>query len=330
MKRMVSGIKPTGELTLGNYLGAIKQFVNYQEEYELFLFVADLHALTTQQDKVQLRKRIKDVVTMYLACGLDPDKVTLFLQSEIPAHSQMNFLLESTSYVGELSRMTQYKEKTSKKNNESMHVSMFTYPVLMAADILLYDAEFVPVGDDQKQHVELTRTIAERFNSRYGEFFVVPQPLIPKTGSRIMDLQEPTKKMSKSDSSDKGYILLLDDLARTQNKIKSAVTDSDTVIRFDKKNKPGISNLLTIYAACSNQTIEQIEATYAGQTYQTFKTDLAELVVQTLKPIQERFAQLRTSSLVDDVLDQGAAKASDIAYKKIRKANQLMGVGRKS
>ena len=330
MKRMVSGIKPTGELTLGNYLGAIKQFVNYQEEYELFLFVADLHALTTQQDKVQLRKRIKDVVTMYLACGLDPDKVTLFLQSEIPAHSQMNFLLESTSYVGELSRMTQYKEKASKKNNESMHVSMFTYPVLMAADILLYDAEFVPVGDDQKQHVELTRTIAERFNSRYGEFFVVPQPLIPKTGSRIMDLQEPTKKMSKSDSSDKGYILLLDDLARTQNKIKSAVTDSDTVIRFDKKNKPGISNLLTIYAACSNQTIEQIEATYAGQTYQTFKTDLAKLVVQTLKPIQERFAQLRTSSLVDDVLDQGAAKASDIAYKKIRKANQLMGVGRKS
>jgi tryptophanyl-tRNA synthetase len=327
---MVSGIKPTGELTLGNYLGAIKQFVNYQEEYELFLFVADLHALTTQQDKVQLRKRIKDVVTMYLACGLDPDKVTLFLQSEIPAHSQMNFLLESTSYVGELSRMTQYKEKASKKNNESMHVSMFTYPVLMAADILLYDAEFVPVGDDQKQHVELTRTIAERFNSRYGEFFVVPQPLIPKTGSRIMDLQEPTKKMSKSDSSDKGYILLLDDLARTQNKIKSAVTDSDTVIRFDKKNKPGISNLLTIYAACSNQTIEQIEATYAGQTYQTFKTDLAKLVVQTLKPIQERFAQLRTSSLVDDVLDQGAAKASDIAYKKIRKANQLMGVGRKS
>ena len=330
MKRMVSGIKPTGELTLGNYLGAIKQFVNYQEEYELFLFVADLHALTTQQDKAQLRKRIKDVVTMYLACGLDPDKVTLFLQSEIPAHSQMNFLLESTSYVGELSRMTQYKEKASKKNNESMHVSMFTYPVLMAADILLYDAEFVPVGDDQKQHVELTRTIAERFNSRYGEFFVVPQPLIPKTGSRIMDLQEPTKKMSKSDSSDKGYILLLDDLARTQNKIKSAVTDSDTAIRFDKKNKPGISNLLTIYAACSNQTIEQIEATYAGQTYQTFKTDLAKLVVQTLKPIQERFAQLRTSSLVDDVLDQGAAKASDIAYKKIRKANQLMGVGRKS
>jgi len=329
MKRMVSGIKPTGELTLGNYLGAIKQFVDYQEEYELFLFVADLHALTTQQDKTQLRKRIKDVVTMYLACGLDPEKVTLFLQSEIPAHSQMNFLLESTSYVGELSRMTQYKDKASKKSNESMHVSMFTYPVLMAADILLYDAEFVPVGDDQKQHVELTRTIAERFNSRYGEFFEVPQPLIPKTGSRIMDLQEPTKKMSKSDTSDKGYILLLDDLARTQNKIKSAVTDSDTVIRFDKKNKPGISNLLTIYAACSNQTIEQIVEKYAGQTYQTFKSDLATLVAQTLQPIQQRFQELRNSALVDDVLDQGAAKASEIAYKKIRKANQLMGVGRK-
>ena len=329
MKRMVSGIKPTGELTLGNYLGAIKQFVSYQDDYELFLFVADLHALTTQQDKVQLRKRIKDVVIMYLACGLDPNKVTLFLQSEIPAHSQMNYLLESTSYVGELSRMTQYKDKASKKTNDSMHVSMFTYPVLMAADILLYDADFVPVGDDQKQHVELTRTIAERFNHRYGDFFVVPEPLIPSTGSRIMDLQEPTKKMSKSDASDKGYILLLDDLARVKNKIKSAVTDSDTQIRYDIKNKPGISNLLTIYAACTHQSIDEIVARYQNESYQTFKSDLADLVAATLAPIQQRFKDLQQSTLVDEVLDQGAAKATEMAFKKIRKANQLVGVGRK-
>jgi tryptophanyl-tRNA synthetase len=329
MKRMVSGIKPTGELTLGNYLGAIKQFVTLQEDYELFLFVADLHALTTPQDKVQLRKRIKDVVTMYLACGLDPSNVTLFLQSEIPAHSQMSYLLESTSYVGELSRMTQYKDKASKKANDSMHVSMFTYPVLMAADILLYDANFVPVGDDQKQHVELTRTIAERFNHRYGDFFVVPEPLIPKTGSRIMDLQEPTKKMSKSDTSDKGYILLLDDLARVKNKIKSAVTDSDTEIRYDKKNKPGLSNLLTIYAACTNLSVDEIVSRYQGQSYQAFKSDLADVVADTLAPIQDQYKRLQSSTLVDEVLDQGAEKASDIAFKKIRKANQLMGVGRK-
>jgi len=329
MKRMVSGIKPTGELTLGNYLGAIKQFVDYQEEFELFLFVADLHALTTLQDKVQLRKRIKDVVTMYLACGLDPEKVTLFLQSEVPAHSQMNYLLESTSYVGELSRMTQYKDKASKKSNESMHVSMFTYPVLMAADILLYDADFVPVGDDQKQHVELTRTIAERFNQRYDEFFTVPEPLIPKTGSRIMDLQEPTKKMSKSDTSDKGYILLQEDIARIKNKIKSAVTDSESTIHFDKKSKPGIANLLTIYAACSNQSIEAIEAKYQGASYQTFKADLAELVAKTMEPIQERFKAIQQTTLVDDTLDAGAKRANEVASKKILKANHKMGVGRK-
>jgi tryptophanyl-tRNA synthetase len=326
---MVSGIKPTGELTLGNYLGAIKQFVNYQEEYELFLFVADLHALTTLQDKALLRKRIKDVVTMYLACGIDPEKVTLFLQSEVPAHSQMNFLLESTSYVGELSRMTQYKDKASKKSNDSMHVSMFTYPVLMAADILLYDAHLVPVGDDQKQHVELTRTIAERFNQRYGELFVVPTPLIPKTGARIMDLQDPTKKMSKSDGSDKGYILLMDDVARVKNKIKSAVTDSDGSIHYDKKNKPGIANLLTIYAACTNQSIPNLEKRFADTSYQDFKEEVATAAASLLESIQLKFKELQGSALIDQILDEGMKKANELALKKIRKANQLMGVGRK-
>jgi tryptophanyl-tRNA synthetase len=329
MKRMVSGIKPTGELTLGNYLGAIKNFVSYQDDYELFLFVADLHALTTPQDKVVLRKRIRDVVTMYLACGLDPNKVTLFLQSEIAGHSQLGYLLESTSYMGELSRMTQYKDKTHKSNNESMHVSMFTYPVLMAADILLYDADYVPVGDDQKQHVELTRTLAERFNSRYGDFFVVPEPLIPETGARIMDLQEPTKKMSKSDASDKGYILLNDDLARIKNKIKSAVTDSIGVIQYDKKNQPGLANLLTILSSCTNTPIQQLVQTYQGATYAEFKEVVADAVVRVIEPIQQQYTNLVKSTVIDEVLDAGAARASDIAFKKVRKANQLLGVGRK-
>lgn len=329
MKRMVSGIKPSGELTLGNYLGAIKNFVRFQNDYELFLFVADLHALTTPQEKAVLRKRTKEHVAMYLACGLDPEKVTLFLQSEIPAHSQLSYLLESHSYVGELSRMTQYKDKIAKNTNDSMHVSLFTYPVLMAADILLYDADFVPVGDDQKQHVELTRTIAERFNHRHGDFFVVPEPVIPTLGARIMDLQDPTKKMSKSDTSDKGYILLLDELARSKNKIKSAVTDSDTVVRYDVKHKPGIANLLTIYAILTDTSVEALEAKYASQSYQTFKADLADVVEQALAPIQARYKELMGSTIIDDVLDQGFAKANDIAIHKVRKANQLLGLGRK-
>lgn len=328
MKRMVSGIKPTGELTLGNYLGAIKQFVNYQEEYELFLFVADLHALTTVQDKTLLRKRIKDVVAMYLACGLDPEKVTLFLQSEVAEHSQMNYLLESTAYIGELSRMTQYKDQTSKNANESMHASMFTYPVLMAADILLYDADFVPVGEDQKQHVELTRTLAERFNHRHGNFFTVPEPVIATTGARIMDLQEPTKKMSKSTDSDKGYILLQEDVARIKNKIKSAVTDSDASVVYDKKNKPGIANLMTIYAACTHKSLPQVSQEFAASNYQDFKAAVAEAVVAEIAPIQQKYEAVMNSTLIDEVLDRGQQRAQAIARKKVAKANQLVGVGR--
>ncbi len=327
MKRMVSGIKPTGELTLGNYLGAIKNFVNFQDEYELFVFIADLHALTTQQDRAVLRRRIKDVAALYLACGLDKDKCTIYIQSEIPAHSQLGYILESTSYMGELSRMTQYKDKAAK--GESLHVSMFTYPALMAADIILYDADFVPVGDDQKQHVELTRNIAERFNSRHGDFFTVPEPVIPKSGARIMDLQDPTKKMSKSDDSDKGYILLLDDLARIKNKIKSAMTDSGSEVKYDKENKPGISNLLTIYSVLTGQTIEALEEQYIGSGYGTFKSDLADVVVEHIGQIQERYKQVIESEELDEILDAGRDKASKIAFKKIMKANHKLGLGRK-
>ncbi len=328
MQRMVSGIKPTGELTLGNYIGAIKNFVDFQEKYELFVFIADLHALTTIQDKSKLRKRIKDIAAFYIACGLDPEKATIFIQSEIPAHSQMSYLLECTSYVGELNRMTQYKDK-SKDDSASIQTSMFTYPVLMAADILLYDPDFVPVGDDQKQHVELARNIAERFNSRNGEFFKVPEPVIPKAGARIMDLQNPTKKMSKSGDTDKGYILLTDNLNLIKNKIKSAVTDSDTLVKFDKEKKPGISNLLTIYSVLSNLTIAEIENKYTNQGYGNFKKDLAEIVATQIGKIQEKYNQIINSNKLNQILDAGLEKASKIAHKKIMKANSKLGLGRK-
>jgi len=287
---MVSGIKPTGELTLGNYIGAIKNFYKFQDEYELFVFIADLHALTTIQDRAKLRKRIKDIAAFYIASGLDPEKVTIFIQSEIPAHSQLGYLLECHSYMGELSRMTQFKDK-SNNQNESIHASLFTYPVLMAADIILYDADYVPVGEDQKQHVELTRSIAERFNSRHGEFFKVPEPVIAEEGARIMDLQDPSKKMSKSSDSDKGYILLTDDISRIKNKIKSAITDSGSEIKYDKEDKPGISNLLTIYSAISGISIENIEIKYKGIGYGEFKKDLAEIVADHIQEIQEKYKE---------------------------------------
>ncbi|QVK21718.1 tryptophan--tRNA ligase [Mycoplasmatota bacterium] len=329
MKRMVSGIKPTGELTLGNYIGAIKNFIEFQNEYEMFIFIADLHALTKPQDRLKLRKRIKDITALYIACGLDPDKVTIFIQSEIPAHSQLAYLLECHSYIGELGRMTQYKDQISKQAGESITASLFTYPVLMAADIILYDADFVPVGDDQKQHIELTRNIAQRFNSRHGDFFKVPEPVIPKQGARIMDLQDPLNKMSKSDDSDKGYILLLDDLNRIKNKIKGAVTDSFSDVRFDLEKKPGISNLMTIYSTLTKKSIKEIEDKYRGKGYGEFKSDLADIVVATIKPIQEKYNNIIKSTKIDEILDVGRDKISKIAYKKIMKANNKLGLGRK-
>ncbi len=329
MKRMVSGIKPTGGLTLGNYIGAIKNFIDFQDEYELFVFIADLHALTTKQDRLELRKRIKDITALYIACGLDPEKTTIYIQSEIAAHSQLSYLLECHTYMGELNRMTQYKDKTGKNMTESITSSLFTYPVLMAADIILYDADFVPVGDDQKQHVELTRNIAQRFNQRHGDFFIVPEPVIPKQGARIMDLQNPLKKMSKSDDSDKGSILLLDDLNRIRNKIKSSMTDSDSEVRFDQENKPGISNLMTIYSTLASITYKEIQDKYIDKGYGVFKSDLAEIVVDAIRPIQERYNEIVKSKELDDILDAGRDKASKIAYKKIMKANNKLGLGRK-
>ena len=331
MKRIVSGIKPTGTLTLGNYLGAIKQFVKLQKKRiddEFFLFVADMHAITTRQVPSELRKRTLDIAAMYLACGLDKERTVLFIQSEIKEHVELGYILQSNTYMGELERMTQFKDK-SQKQETSITSSLFTYPALMAADIILYDADFVPVGDDQKQHLELTRDITNRFNNYYGDFFVVPEPLIPEVGSRIMDLQEPNKKMSKSDEMDKGYISMFDDEASIRRKIRSAVTDSLAKINYDPINQPGLANLLTIFASITDRNINEIVNEYKDSTYKDFKEDLAQVVVDCLIPIQEKYNELIKSQELQDLLDRGRDIASDYAFKKMRKCKKKIGLGRK-
>ncbi|HHT38225.1 MAG TPA: tryptophan--tRNA ligase [Mollicutes bacterium] len=328
MERLVSGIKPTGGLTLGSYIGAIKQFVELHKNYETFVFVADMHAITTPQEKEKLRQNMKDIVAVYLACGLDPEKATLYIQSENPYHAQLSWILECHTYLGELNRMTQFKDKNQKQGDKNLSCGLYTYPVLMASDILLYDADVVPVGDDQKQHVELTRNIAERFNNRYGNTFKVPEPIIPKAGARIKDLQDPTKKMSKSDDDSRGCILLLDSEEVIRKKIMSAVTDSDNKIIFDEKNKPGISNLIMIYAALNNLKVEEVEEKFAGYNYGSFKSEVADAVINTLRPIQEKYKEIINSQLVEDVLDKGVEKVIKIAEAKCREVQEKVGLGR--
>jgi len=327
---LVSGIQPTGKLTLGNYIGALRQFVKLQDELEdteFFIFIADLHAITTPQDKIELRKSIRNVAALYIACGLNPEKVNLFIQSEVLEHSVLGYIMESTAYVGEMERMTQYKDKKGKQT-EGIRTSLLTYPALMAADILLYDANVVPIGDDQKQHLELTRNLAERFNNLYGETFVVPEGFFPKTGARIMSLSDPTKKMSKSDENPKSYINLLDDLGLIRNKIKSAVTDSEGSIKFDVKKKPGISNLLTIYSSLTELSIKEIEDIYEESNYQAFKADLAEIVVDTIRPIQQEYFKIINDAKLDDILTLGAERARFIAQRKMQKVYKKIGLGR--
>lgn len=329
-KRLVSGIQPTGKLTLGNYIGALRQFVKLQdqlEDTEFFIFIADLHAITTPQDRQELKKNIRSVASLYIACGLDPKKVNLFIQSEVAEHSMLGYIMESTAYVGEMERMTQYKDK-KQKQTEGIRTSLLTYPALMAADILLYDAHLVPIGEDQKQHLELTRNLAERFNNVYGETFVVPEGFYPETGARIKSLQDPTKKMSKSDDNPKSYILLLDDLALVRNKIKSAVTDSDGKIKYDPKKKPGISNLLTIYASLTDLKISDITDKYKDSNYAAFKQDLAEIVVDVLRPIQQKYFEIINDKALDEVLTNGQERASLIASRKMLKVYKKMGLGR--
>ncbi len=330
MKRLVSGIKPTGSLTLGNYIGALKQFVKLQDELvdtEFFIFIADLHAITTLQERQALKKNIKSIAALYFACGLDPEKVNLFVQSEVQEHATLGYIMESTAYVGEMERMTQYKDKKGKQA-EGIRTSLLTYPALMAADILLYDADIVPIGDDQKQHLELTRNLAQRFNHLYGDTFVVPEGFFPKTGARIKSLTEPTKKMDKTADNQKAYISLLDDLNQVKNKIRSAVTDSDATIKYDVKHKAGISNLLTIYASLTDLSIKEIEEKYKTSNYKKFKEDLAEIVANTLKPIQEKYNEIIHSSYLDDILDRGRERATQIARKKVFKVYKRMGLGR--
>ena len=325
MKRLVSGIKPTGELTIGNYIGAIKQFIEYQEKYESYIFVADMHALTVHNDPKELKKRIKDIVALYLACGIDPEKTTIFIQSENMYHANLSWILECNTMMGEASRMIQYKEK-SKKGDTT--VGLFTYPILMAADILLYDADVVPTGIDQKQHVELARDIAERFNHKYGETFKLPEPLIDDETSKIYDLQDPTKKMSKSDDSDKGCIFLLDDVESARKKIMSAVTDSDNKIHYDKENKPGISNLLVIYSSITNLSIKEAEEKFKDKNYGEFKKAVADEVCKFLFELQEKYNEILSSSEIDAYLDKSNEKVRKIASEKVKDTFEKVGLGR--
>ncbi len=331
MKRLLSGIKPTGTLTLGNYIGAIMQFVELQKQMqdtEFYLFVADLHAITTEQIPQELRKRTRQIATMYLAAGLDINKTVLFIQSEIKEHAELGYLLQCNTYMGELERMTQYKDK-AKKQGTGITSALFTYPALMAADILLYDADYVPVGDDQKQHIEITRDIALRFNKRFGDFFKVPDAIIPKVGARIMDLQNPEKKMSKSEASDKGYIALLDDESTIMRKIRSAVTDSIGIMKYDPENQPGLANLLNIHSAMTGIPIPMIVENYRFNGYREFKDELAVIVATRLKTLQDAYYRIIDSPELDTILDSGRAKAQSYAYRKVEKCKQKLGLGRK-
>lgn len=327
MKTIFSGIQPSGTITLGNYIGALKQFVELQNEYNCFFCIVDQHAITVPQDRLELRKNIRSLAALYLAVGIDPEKATLFIQSEVPAHAQAGWMLQCVSYIGELERMTQFKDKSAGK--EAVSAGLLTYPPLMAADILLYNTDLVPVGEDQKQHLELTRDLAERFNKKYNDIFTVPEVSIPKVGARIMSLQDPTKKMSKSDPNQKAFISLLDDEKQIEKKIKSAVTDSEGIVKYDKENRPGISNLLTIYSILGGMQISEIEEKYEGKGYGDFKADLANVVINAFKPIQDRYNQLLNSTELDEILDKGSNKANQTAGKMVKKMENAMGLGRK-
>lgn len=323
---MISGIKPTGELTLGNYIGAIKQFIQYQEEYELFVFLADLHALTLPIDANELRKNSEDILAIYLACGLDPNKVVIFKQSDIHEHAELGYIMACNSYMGELQRMTQYKDKTQKMKNDSIPTGIFIYPTLMAADILLYQADFVPVGIDQKQHVELTRDLVIRFNHHYQkDVFALPSPVLPKQGAKITSLSNPLKKMSKSES-DKGTIYLLEDVQIARKKIMSAVTDSENEIRYDMENKPGISNLLTILSVLTHQSIEDLQQKYQNVGYGQFKKDVADAVCHELELLQQKVQEIKNGHILESILKQGADKASSIASQTLQQVYEVIGL----
>jgi len=324
-KVMLSGIQPSGDLHLGNYLGAIKNWVERTEEFDNYYFMADLHTITVRQTPADLRRRTLEQLALYIACGLDPEKNTLFIQSHVPQHAELGWVLQCYTMFGELSRMTQFKDKST-KHKDNINAGLFAYPSLMAADILLYQPDFVPVGEDQKQHCELTRDVAQRFNNIYGDTFKVPEPYIPKTGARVMSLNAPDSKMSKS--IPEGCIFMMEKPEDIQRKFKRAITDSDTenCVRFDPVNKPGVANLMSIYSAVTGKSFEQIEAEFAGMGYGKFKPAVGDAVIETLAPIREEATRiLKDKAYLESVYKAGAEKAGYVANKTLRKVYKKVG-----
>lgn len=325
-KTILSGIQATGNLTLGNYLGAINNWIKMQDEYDCYYMIADLHSLTVRNDPETLRKRAMQVIAIYVAAGLDPEKNTIFLQSQVPAHTQLSWILNCYTYMGEMNRMTQFKDKSA-KHADNINCGLFTYPVLMAADILIYNADLVPVGEDQRQHLEITRDIAERFNSIYGETFTIPEAYIGKQGARIMGLQEPTAKMSKSATNLNDVIFLNDTPDEIRKKFKKAVTDSENCVKYDKENKPGVSNLMTIYGIITEKSMEEIEREFNGKGYGDFKTAVAEAVVNFLEPFQERYNELMGNpDKLRAIYEKGAKKAQEKTNELIKEVYRKVGL----
>ena len=323
-ERILTGIKPTGQLTLGNYIGVLRNLKNQMDRGECFIFIADLHALTLPIEPEVLRQNSIDLAAFYLAAGLDPKRTALFLQSSVSAHAELNAIMQNYLYMGELSRMTQFKDKSAKMKESAIGLGLFAYPVLMACDIVLYDATIVPVGEDQVQHVELTRDLVNRFNNRYGDVLTMPKAELRKVGKRIMSLSDPTVKMSKSDP--KGDVYLKDEPAVIRKKIMSAVTDSGSEVKYDPENKPGISNLLTIYSAMKDISIEEAEKIFEGSRYGDFKKAVADAVLEELEPFQARYREILANKSYEQVLKDGAEKASAIANKTLKRVQKAVGL----
>lgn len=325
-KVMLTGVRPSGNITLGNYLGAIKNFVTRQNQYKSYIFVADLHAITSPRDPKELREAVNDCMAMYLACGVDPEQTTIFRQSDVLEHGVMGFIMTFQTHMGELSRMTQFKLKSQSSSKNSIDTGLFVYPPLMSADILLYNTDMVPVGLDQQQHVELTRDLAQRFNNRYGKTFNEPDVYIAAVGNKILNLQNPTEKMNKSDGQNLGTIFLMDDLKLVRKKIMSAVTDSDSVVHFDEENKPGISNLISILSATTGESISDIEKRFAGHGYGDFKKEVANVVCDLIEQIQTKYKQFKNPDVLNAILSKGADKARTVASETLNRAKLALGL----
>lgn len=323
MKRVLSGMQSSGQLTIGNYIGALRNYVKLQHLHRCYFMVVDMHAITVPQDPAALKEQTESIAALYIAAGLDPNKASIFLQSHVHAHAELGWIMTTLTHMGELERMTQFKDKSEGK--ESVGAGLFTYPSLMAADILLYNADLIPVGDDQKQHLELTRDLANRFNNRFGDMFVMPQPYMPEIGARIMSLDDASKKMSKSSPNAGSYIAMLDEPSVIRKKLSRAVTDSGREVKYDPQNKPEVSNLISIYSHFAEMSVVEIEAKYDGQGYGPFKKDLAEQIVAVLEPIQQRYQEIRKSGEIFDILKKGAQEAAEVANETLLEVKKRMG-----